>query len=204
MRPELVGLVLLGFCAFAAWAAVLAFCAHSRWNDLALLGVSCIVGAYAIKKSGLLQLALQARQPALPAPAGPWSCWLAHFKLSFATFVASLVIGWFARTQLIGWLTPSPPASSVFPEGWIFYFSSPLGVWKAWLLVILGVMWIPVVPFVASDVWRLLMPLTNARDARLRVAFALATGLAAVVPVLIIHHYRWPLWAFLAAVAGPL
>ena len=70
--------------------------------------------------------------------------------------------------------------------------------------VVLGVMWIPAVPFMASDVWRLLMPLTNGRGARLRLAFALASGLGVLVPATGVHRFVWPAFKYLLAPTGLL
>ena len=53
------------------------------------------------------------------------------------------------------------------------------------LLLAVGFAGLAALPVLASDVWHLLTPLMSARAARLRFAFALATGLVVVVVVLL-------------------
>lgn len=49
------------------------------------------------------------------------------------------------------------------------------------MLITLSVAWLPVVPFLASDMWRLLRPLMAPRAARLRLPFAFASVVLALV-----------------------
>ena len=74
------------------------------------------------------------------------------------------------------------------------------------LQVTVALMWVPVVPAVASDVWRLLTPLMNARAVRLRAPFALASGLVALGAVLLMRHYAGAAISVLIATPlyGPL
>ena len=127
-----------------------------------------------------------------PARAGSWVSFLVHFKLGIAALLASLLGGWFCRVGLLRWLVAptlegwQTSASVVLPA---LHFGSALQRRTAYLLVVLGFTWLPAVPFIASDVWRLLRPWMSPRAARLRLAFALASGLVALGVLLLVRRY---------------
>ncbi|HEX2870624.1 MAG TPA: hypothetical protein VHP33_05195 [Polyangiaceae bacterium] len=208
IRPELLGLVALLFSAIAGWSSLLRFSAACRpfwpreagfqvWLDLVWVGGLCVFAAYVSRKCGLLDLACAARGRATFSSWGRWLCLLTHFRLSFAVLVASLAVGWWGRAGVVLWL--AEPAlgdwgPSVYAPRIYFDLQGP-----PWLLIMLSVAWLPVVPFLASDVWRLLRPLMPARAARLNVPFALASAVALLGAVLFV---RW--WAIgLFAMLGP-
>lgn len=133
-----------------------------------------------------------------PARAGSWVSFLVHFKLGIAALLASLLVGWFVRVRLLGWLVAPtlegwPPSATVALPA--LHFGSAFQRWTAYLPVVFGVMWLPAVPFIASDVWRLLRPRMNPRAARLRLPFALASGLVALLVLLLIRQYALALFS---------
>jgi hypothetical protein len=201
--------VALLFSAIAGWSSLLRFSAACRpfwpreagfqvWLDLVWLGLLCVFAAYASRKCGLLDLACAARGRAPLSSVGRWLGLLVHFRLSFAVLVASLAVGWWGRVGLVLWL--------VDPTSWPWRPSSHLASdihfglqGPPWLLIMLSVAWLPVVPFLASDVWRLLRPLMPARAARLHLPFALASAMAVLGALLFV---RW--WAVgLFVMLGP-
>lgn len=198
IRPELFGLLALLVSAIAGWSSLLRFSAACRpfwpreaglqvWLDLAWVGLLCVFASYASQKCGLLDLACKARGRATFSSWGRWLCLLTHFRLSFAVLVASLAVGWWGRAGVVLWL--ADPALGAWPPG--AYFAPVIHFGRQgppWLLFMLSVAWLPVVPFLASDVWRLLRPLMPARAARLNVLFALASAVALLGAVLLV---RW-------------
>jgi hypothetical protein len=155
--------------------------------------VLCAIAAYSGKKFGLLALACEAQGRPPPSSAGRWLCLLAHFKFSFAVLLASLAVGWWARVGLVLWVVDPaawPWRPSVHASDVHFGLQGP-----PWLLVTLGVAWLPVVPFLASDVWRLLRPLMVPRAARLHLPFAIASVVLALGAVLLIRHHALVLFS---------
>lgn len=128
--------------------------------------------------------------------------WLASFKLTLGALVASLSIGWWLRVEILMWLLA--PAlwvwGRVVPPAGLHWNVGPSG--PPYLLAVLGVAWLPVVPFLASDVWRLLRPRFDARAARLEIPFALSSLLVTLATVLIIRHHSIALFGFMMAFGG--
>jgi len=117
---------------------------------------------------------------------------LAHFRLSLAVFAVSLAVCWWARLGILIWLAaPVRSAWSSFSSGPGRYFL----VWgltppyMPYVLAVLGVAWLPVVPFIASDLWRLLRPRMNPGATRLRLAFIFASAVVVLSTVLLIRQY---------------
>ena len=192
--------------AIAGWSSLLRFSAACRpfwpreagfqvWLDLAWLGLLCVFAAYASRKWGLLDLACAARGRATFSSWGRWLCLLTHFRLSFAVLVASLAVSWWARVGLVLWVVDPaawPWRPSVHASDVHFGLQGP-----PWLLFMLSVAWLPAVPFLASDVWRLLRPLMPARAARLHLPFALASAVALLGAVLLVRWWGIGLFAML-------
>jgi hypothetical protein len=192
-----LGLGVLFLCALSGWSLLLSLAAEGRlfwpgkvgrqvWLELAGLGGLCVIAAYASLRCGLLALAGEAQGRAPTSPVGAWLCLLAHFKLSFVVLLYSLAFSWWGRVRLVMWL--------VEPASWpwrpsthtALHFAAPS---LPWMLICLSVAWLPVVPFLASDAWRLLRPLMVPRAARLRVPFAIASVVVALVAVLSVRHH---------------
>lgn len=128
--------------------------------------------------------------------------WFAHFKLSGAALVASCAAAWFAFPWLLRWLVyPAlqlwgPKAADV-----PLHFANANDLWRTKLLVVVIFAVLAILPTLASDVWGLLRPRMNARAARLRTPFALATALVAVLTLLLIRDLAPDAYAFLAALS---
>ena len=125
---------------------------------------------------------------------------MTRFKLSGAALVVSCAAAWFAFPWLVRWLLdpvirPWGPSAAAWP----LHFRSAHDVWKTKLLVVTLFGMLAIAPALASDVWGLLRPRLNARAARLRAPFALATGLVAVLTLLLIRHLAPNAYAFLAS-----
>ncbi len=203
---------MLFLCALAGWFSLLSFGAEGRpswprearfqvWRELAWLGGLCVIAVFASQKCGLVALACEAQGRAPTSSVGRWRCLLAHFKLSFAVLLASLTVSWWGRVRLVLWLVdpaswPWSPSTHTASE---LHFG-PQG--PPWLLITLSVAWLPVVPFLASDVWRLLRPLMVPRAARLHLLFAIASGLLALAAVLLIRHHALTLFAMFGPPTG--
>jgi hypothetical protein len=174
------------------------------WLELAWLGGLCVVAAYISQKCGLLALACEAQGRTSLSPAGRWLRLLAHFKLSVAVLLASMAVSWWARYGLVRWLVA--PAFwrwvmevSGASQGPLFY-AQPQP--SPWLLITFSVAWLPVVPFLASDVWRLLRPLMAPRAAKLHLAFAIASVVLVLGAVLLIRHHAISLFGMFGPPTG--
>jgi hypothetical protein len=62
------------------------------------------------------------------------------------------------------------------------------------LLAVLAIAWLPAVPFLARDVWRLLEPMLDVRARRLQVPFALAASLVALATTLLVRQHALTLF----------
>lgn len=125
---------------------------------------------------------------------------MTRFKLSGAALVVSCAAAWFAFPWLIQWLLdpvirPWGPSAAAWP----LHFRSAHDLGKTKVLVAILFAMLALAPALASDVWGLLRPRMNARAARLRAPFALATALVAVLTLLLIRHLAPNAYAFLAA-----
>lgn len=205
---EVTGLALLWFYATLGWCSLIGLIANASahrlpWRDLLLLGIAGVAGARTVRRTGLLALATRVHGHAPLSRTREWRCWLGYFKLSAATFVLSCVAGWFALPQLIVWLveplygTGGAPFPTVPPS-----FSSLHELWKTKLMLVLALGVLPVVPMLASDLWRLFTPLMNARVARLRFVFPVATGLVVLFAVLSVRHCTPVIFTGLLSFAG--
>lgn len=203
-RPqEATGLALLWFYATLSWCSLLGLIAHASstripWRDLAVFSIAGVLGAHTIRTRGLLALATRAHGDSRPAWASAAWRWFAHFKLSGAVFAVSGVASWFAFPWLLMWLVePFARPWGVPATALPLHFSSVHELLKTKLVLAVAFAGLAAVPVLASDVWRLLTPLMNARAARLRLAFALATSLVIVAAVLLIRYCArdaWTIW----------
>jgi len=117
-----------------------------------------------------------------------WLRLLVHFRLSIAVLVVSLAIAWWARVGILMWL--------VAPAAWPWERSAfdPSDLYLGeqgppYVFSVLSVVWLPVVPFLASDSWRLLRSRMNIRAIRLRPAFMLASAVVVWGAVLLLRQH---------------
>jgi hypothetical protein len=177
---SLWGLVARGHVQFSAEGAP-----HDLLPPLLWLVVSSGAAVYLIRETGLLALV---RRPAtVQGSRSDWIGWLAHFKLSLAALSVTSVVAWLARIELLLWLLRDVYAGES-PADTPWHWSSPAEQTQTEVLMVVAGAWIVSVPFLASDAWGLLVSRWNQRAARLRVPFAVVTGLAALVAFALVRE----------------
>jgi hypothetical protein len=177
---SLWGLVARGHVQFSAQGAQ-----HDLLPPLIWLVVSSGAAVYLIRETGLLALV---RRPAtVQGSRSDWCGWLAHFKLSLAALSVTSVVAWLARVELLLWLLRDLYGGESPADG-RWYWSSPAGRTQTEVLMVVATAWIVAVPFLANDAWGLLLSRWNQRAARLRVPFAVVTGLAALAALALVRE----------------
>lgn len=200
LARNVVALAVVATWSILAWHSLIALVAHARVYlsslgaahemllPLVWLAIYCVAALCVIRYTGLLALV---RRPATAQASGSdWWRWLAHFKLSLAALLLTCLAAWLARDQLLRSLVAGfyPPEARAYEH---LYFSSPTGMVQTEALIVTAAAWTVALPFMASDAWGLLLPQVAAR---LRVPFALATGLVAWGVLAIVLRYA-PGWA---------
>jgi hypothetical protein len=178
---SLLGLVVRGHVYLSAQGEL-----HEILPPLVWLAVSCAAAVYIIRQTGLL--ALVRRKATVGATGSGWWQWLAHFKLSLAALSVTSVVAWLARVELLLWLLRDSDAGQSPADG-RWYWSSPAARTQTEVLMVVAAAWIVAVPFLASDAWGLLVSRWNQRAARLRVPFAVVTGLAALTVLALVLEW---------------
>lgn len=113
--------------------------------------------------------------------------WFAAFKVSALALGVSLALGVACRTPLLLWLI-DPARHHLESCRGCFVTPGPWTAVRAEVAVVLGVAWLPALPFVVFDAWRLLAP---PRAQPLRVPLALATTIVAVTSLLLARQLAW-------------
>lgn len=117
-----------------------------------------------------------------------WLRLLNHFRVSLAVLAVSLAAGWWGRHAIMLWLlAPWAWPWGISAADTLRFDFGPQG--PPYVLSVLSVAWLPVVPFLASDFWRLLRPRMNPRATRLRPAFILASAVVALCAVLLLRQH---------------
>jgi len=129
------------------------------------------------------------QEPERTRPGVRWLRLIVHFRLSIAVLVVSLAIAWWARVGILMWLVVEPAA---WPWELSALYHSRIYLWAdqpPYVLIVLSVAWLPVVPFLASDWWRMLRSRMNTRAIRLRPAFMLASAVVVLGAVLLLRQH---------------
>jgi hypothetical protein len=197
LTREVLALAAVGVCSIVVWHSLICLVtvAHAypqsgtSLGDLLLLLRLAVAGSaavYVVRETGLLTLAR--RRAAAHTRGSDWWCWFAHFKLSLAVLSVTCVAAWFARNELLLWLVLGPdPAGS--PPGDPWYWVSPAERARTETIIVVSSAWIAALPLVANDIWRLLWPSSNLAGARLRVPFAVVTGLVTLGCLALVRQY---------------
>lgn len=172
--------------------------AHRFWIDAACIVVAGVAAKLAVERTGLLALARDdAQGRSASSRTQLWWHWLKHFRLGLGALVASLALGWWGRVHLLTWLLT--PVVSVGPgaSGRLEFHFGLNG--PPYLPIVVGIAWLPAVPFLASDLWGLLRPLLEPRTIRLQIPFALSSMLVTAVTVLVVRQQAPLLFGLLAS-----